>query len=114
MLGPGDYLNQAEEELNIAKERLKMKDYDWTLTRAQLSLINAFKALIDYKGSRHRSNTLTGLLNEVQIVCDIPTDICQAINAVNTKMSMPSERIARFVTMQAETVLGWVMSMMGY
>jgi HEPN domain-containing protein len=109
-----DYLNQAEEDLNIAKERLKMRDYEWVQTRVQLCVINAFKALIEYKGGRHRSNTVAGLLNEAQLICDIPTDVCQAANAVDSKTSMPSERICKFLTLQAEMVLGWVMSTLGY
>jgi len=110
----GDFLNQAEEELNAAKERLKLKDYEWVCTRSQLCVINAFKALIEYRGVHYRSNTLPGLLNELQALVDIPLDISQAANAVNSKTPMPSERISKFITLQAEMVLGWVMSMMGY
>lgn len=109
-----DYLNQAEEELNIAKERLKMKDYEWVQTRVQLCVVNALKALIEYKGSRHRSNTIAGLLNEAQLICDIPTDVYHAANAVDSKTTMPSERICKYLTLQAEMVLGWVMTMLGY
>lgn len=114
MLGPGELLHQAEQDLNNAKERLKQKDYDWVFTRSQLCIINALKALIEYRGTHYRSNTITGLLNEAQGVCDIPTEICQAIGAVSTKTSMPSERISKFITLQTEMVLGWVMSMLGY
>jgi len=114
MRGAGDYLNQAEEELNTAKERLKLKDYDWVYTRSQLCVINALKALIEYRGVHHRSNTILGLLNELQLLCDLPTEVSQAANAVNSKTNMPSERISKFITLQAEMVLGWVMSMMGY
>lgn len=114
MLGPDDFLNQAEENLNIAKEKLKMKDYTWVQTRSQMCVINALKSLIEYKGTHHRSNTVTGLLNELQIICDIPIEVSMAANAVDKKTSMPSERISKFITLQAEMVLGWVMSMVGY
>ncbi|MEW6097526.1 MAG: HEPN domain-containing protein [bacterium] len=114
MQGPGDYLNQAEGDLNIAKENLKMKDYTWVQTRSQLCVINALKALIEYKGTHHRSNTIAGLLNEVQMVCDIPNEVYRAANAVDKKTSMPSDRISKFIILQAELVLGWVMSMLGY
>ncbi|MFH1563587.1 MAG: HEPN domain-containing protein [Nitrospirota bacterium] len=114
MRGAIDYLTQAEEDLNIAKEKIKTKNYDWVITRAQLCVINAFKALIEYKAGHHRSNTISGILNELSAICDIPTEICQSVNAVSSKTPMPSERICKFVTLQAEMVLGWVSSMMGY
>lgn len=114
MLGPNDFLNQAEEDLNIAREKLKMKDYTWVQTRAQMCVINALKSLIEYKGTHHRSNTVTGLLNELQMLCDIPTEVSMAANAVDNKISMPGERISKFITLQAEMVLGWVMGMLGY
>ncbi len=114
MQGAGDYLNQAEEDLNIAKVKVKTKEYEWVITRAQLCITNAFKALIEYKGVRHRSNTIPGLLNELAATCDIPTEVCQAVNAVSNKTPMPSERICRFIILQAEMVLGWVSSTMGY
>ncbi len=110
----GDYLNQAEDNLNTAKEKLKTKEYDWVQSRAQMCVINALKSLIEYKGIHHRTNTITGLLNEVQLIYDIPSDVCMAANAVDKKTSMPSERISKFITLQAEMVLGWVMNMVGY
>jgi len=114
MQGPADYLEQAEGDLNIAKEKLKSKDYEWVQMRSQLCVINALKALIEYKGIHHRSNTIPSLLNEVQMKCEIPTEIYMAATAVDKKTNMPSERISKFITLQAEMVLGWVMSMMGY
>lgn len=114
MMDAGELLTQAEDELTAAKEALKSKNFDWVISRAQLSILSVLKALILYKGNYYRSHSIGGLLNEVLQTTIIPNEIHMAAASVNSNYPMPSEKICRLIVQQTDAVMNWAQKEMGW
>ena len=89
MLRSGDWLAQAERDLEHARHSVELGDYEWACFAAQQAAEKAVKALVLHLGGQPWGHSVTRLAESVAERCEVSEELLDAARRLDRHYILP-------------------------